>query len=286
MLFSDIYAGPIISALPDNLLLVYTVNELLLFVPPVTVYFLLARPDIKQTFSLKNLSAANIFLIVLISIMIQPFLMSVSAVSSLFFPNRASDFLQSMADVPALSTLIITSLMPAVFEEMYFRGIVFSNFKSMGAVKACVLGGLLFGMAHLNFQQFSYAFIMGIIFCYFVYMTGSIFSSALSHFLINSIQTILSAFAMKALPAEQLQAQSQQVTFADIMPFIYFSVLSLIPLIGMFFVFHKYNTNSRNILVTPAESAANDDLFKKDSFFNWPLLAFTAVFLYYGISSM
>ena len=118
MLFSDIYAGPIISALPDNLLLVYTVNELLLFVPPVTVYFLLARPDIKQTFSLKNLSAANIFLIVLISIMIQPFLMSVSAVSSLFFPNRASDFLQSMADVPALSTLIITSLMPAVFEEM------------------------------------------------------------------------------------------------------------------------------------------------------------------------
>ncbi len=286
MIFFDIYSEPIMALLPKTPLMSNIAGDILLFVPPAVIYFLLCAKGkgfLNETFSLKELSAVNILFIVLISIFIQPLLMSVSAVTSLFFPNAASDYLESMADMPAFSTLIITSLLPAFFEELYFRGIVFSNYKSVSKLKGCLICGLLFGMAHLNFQQFSYAFFMGCIFCYFVNTTHSIFSSILSHFIINSSQTILSALSLKmaqANPQAFQEAQNIQNTIYDLIPFFYLTIISLVPLIFVFYLFVKYNNKYKNENIPENREIQIQN--PKQSVINWPLILIVIIFVYYS----
>lgn len=289
MVFYDLYAGPILALLPKIPLVLSIASDFLVFIPPAVVYFLISNKGkgfLCDTFNIKEMDVINILLIVVISIFIQPFLMSVSAVTSLFFPNAASEYLESMADLPAFSTLIITSLLPAFFEELFFRGIVFSNFRKLSPVKACVLCGLLFGMAHLNFQQFSYAFLMGCVFCYFVYKTGSIFSSILSHFLINGSQTILSALSIKMTAAANPQAleaaQNTQATIHDLIPFFYLTLLSLIPLAFAFYFFNLHNSKNNGF---ESESNENAVYSLKQNIINWPLVLIIIIFLYYSFSA-
>ena len=289
MVFYDLYAGPILALLPKIPLVLSIASDFLVFIPPAVVYFLISNKGkgfLCDTFNIKEMDVINILLIVVISIFIQPFLMSVSAVTSLFFPNAASEYLESMADLPAFSTLIITSLLPAFYEELFLRGIVFSNFRKLSPVKACVLCGLLFGMAHLNFQQFSYAFLMGCVFCYFVYKTGSIFSSILSHFLINGSQTILSALSIKMTAAANPQAleaaQSTQATIHDLIPFFYLTLLSLIPLAFAFYFFNLHNSKNNGF---ESESNENAVYSLKQNIINWPLVLIIIIFLYYSFSA-
>ncbi len=292
MVFYDIYAGPVLSLLPKIPLVLNIASDFLMFIPPVAVYFLISVKGngfLLDTFNIKEMDVLNILLIVVISIFIQPFLMSVSAVTSLFFPNAASDYLKSMADLPAFSTLVITSLLPALFEELFFRGIVFSNYRNLSPAKSCILCGFIFGMAHLNFQQFSYAFLMGCVFCYFVYKTGSIFSSILSHFIINSSQTILSALSLKMTAAANPQvleaAQNAQTTIYDLMPFFYLTFLSLIPLAFAFYFFNLHNSGKNVLGNKMAENSSDNTAYPvRWNIINWPLIIIIIIFLYYSFS--
>ena len=48
------------------------------------------------------------------------------------------------------------------------------------------MSGLVFGMFHLNINQFAYALVSGVIFAYMAEATGSIWSSVIAHFVVNS----------------------------------------------------------------------------------------------------
>ena len=88
MILLGMYAGPILDLFPQNIVLINILNEVIAFVPPVLIYFLITQNSgIKETFYISYISPSNIILITLISIIIQPALMAVSAVSSLFFPK-------------------------------------------------------------------------------------------------------------------------------------------------------------------------------------------------------
>lgn len=131
--------------------------------------------------------------------------------------------------------------------------------------------GKLHGMAHLNFQQFTYAAIMGIIFCYFVYKTGSVFSSMLSHFVINGIQTILSALMLKTVSVQAANEQAKNVVFSDLVPFLNFALISIIPLIFLFIIFAQHNPKENRNHVT-----------QSDKIFNLPLFILVVIFIFYS----
>ena len=155
MNFGGFYISPILENISSPLVS-SLVSDILFFIPPALLYFAVSRTaasDIPKTLGFKDPGSKNIILILGMSIFIQPFLMFLSGISSLFYTNAASEYLETMFDMPALSMLTITSVAPAVFEELYFRGIVFSGFRRLNIVLACVLCGLLFGMAHLHPQS-------------------------------------------------------------------------------------------------------------------------------------
>lgn len=79
------------------------------------------------------------------------------------------------------------ALVPAVFEELFFRKWILNSAKKYGAVFAVVFSALLFGIYHMNLSQGIFAFLLGIVFGIIAIKTGSIKFTVLIHFLNNAV---------------------------------------------------------------------------------------------------
>ena len=95
--------------------------------------------------------------------------------------------------------LLAIALLPAICEEMFFRGFIFSSFskskdKNKSIKLAIICSGVLFGIMHMDFIRIIPTSILGIIFAYSVYKSGSIFVSMLLHFLNNSVAVVLNHY--------------------------------------------------------------------------------------------
>ena len=107
------------------------------------------------------------------------------------------------------------------------------------------MSGLYFGLMHLDGQQFLYAFAMGIVFCYMVYKTNSIFSSIISHFTINSSQTLLLRLQNMYVKDNNIDISSMSPNSNDILVLVIqlgLVVLFTLPiLIFCFYMLHRVN---------------------------------------------
>jgi len=261
-------------------------EEFIVFGIPTVLFFALTKSSPKDIFSVKPLSIKNAGIIFLLSIALQPALMAVSAVTSIFFKNPATDFLNDMASAPPLTAVLIVAVMPAFFEELFFRGLIFSNYRHVEIKKACLMTGLFFGLAHMDLQQFAYAFIMGIIFCYFVYRTGSIFSSMLSHFTINLSQALFSAYLLKAASrVSQSQASQAAADAGTFQVFLSFAVIVLLSLIVVYLLFRLFEKNNAPLYknMSTENIIYCDNSFKSEKIIRWPLFVLLIVYILYTI---
>jgi len=85
-------------------------------------------------------------------------------------------------------------LAAGIFEEVIFRGIMLNALKPYGKGFAIISTGFLFGIAHGNFQQFFYCFVVGIILGYIAVQTGSILATVILHASFNAIAAIMMLF--------------------------------------------------------------------------------------------
>jgi hypothetical protein len=78
-----------------------------------------------------------------------------------------------------------------VSEEFVFRGVIYHGYKtSQRFVGSMLLSALLFGLTHLNFNQMSYAVLVGIVSVLLLEGSGSIFYSMLFHICINTTNVV------------------------------------------------------------------------------------------------
>ncbi len=181
--------------------LLLPISHILYFIIPFVIYLLITRQSIKAVLPLNRLSITNFMLILFMCLSIQPLLMFISVVSSLFFENRAAQLATDLNSFPLITALMVVSLTPSITEEITLRGVILTNYKHIPIKTAAIINGLFFGIMHLDFQQFLYAFTIGIVFSYFVYYTKSIFASMLGHFIINSTQTLIAYASLAAAKA-------------------------------------------------------------------------------------
>lgn len=164
---------------------------LFLFLPFIGYLVLNKDIQFKQVIRLKRLKFSTIIYIILFALLIQPFMMFLSSLSSIFVENKLSTVLQQSLNQPTFILIIAFAIAPAIFEELMMRGIILSGYKKVDIKIAALINGLLFSSLHLNLQQFLYTFFLGIFFVYLVEATGSILSSILAHFVINGSQLLL-----------------------------------------------------------------------------------------------
>ena len=84
-------------------------------------------------------------------------------------------------------TIFYIALIPAICEELIFRGIITNGFKKYGTVIAVVLSAVLFALVHQNLQQLLYQLFLGGVMAYIAIKTGSIVYTMILHFFNNFV---------------------------------------------------------------------------------------------------
>lgn len=95
-------------------------------------------------------------------------------------------------------TLILSSLficlLPAVVEELLFRGVLFSALRQRFSIATSViLSALAFALMHMSLFSFVHQFLLGIILALLVYYTGSLVLGMVFHF-VNNFSVIILEF--------------------------------------------------------------------------------------------
>ncbi|MFF2879151.1 CPBP family intramembrane glutamic endopeptidase [Gottfriedia sp. NPDC057991] len=86
--------------------------------------------------------------------------------------------------------LIFVGLLSPLYEEVWYRGVLFENTKHMGVRTAIIWNGLIFGLIHFDITALVYTFLFGMLCCYVVHKTKSLISSLFMHVLYNCLQLI------------------------------------------------------------------------------------------------
>lgn len=89
--------------------------------------------------------------------------------------------------------LLLMAVIPAVCEELMFRGVILHGLRSrFSEWSSILLSALMFALMHGNLQQLVYPFILGTIMGWVVVRTGSLVSSMLVHFINNFLVVTIS----------------------------------------------------------------------------------------------
>lgn len=83
--------------------------------------------------------------------------------------------------------VLVSCLVPAVCEELLFRGVILSGMKQYGAKIAIVISSLIFMLMHGNAEQTVHQFIVGLVVGYLFFATGNLWLGVIVHFFNNFI---------------------------------------------------------------------------------------------------
>ncbi len=96
-------------------------------------------------------------------------------------------------------TLLVIAALPAICEELAFRGFILSGLRHMGRKwTAIVVSSVFFGAAHAIFQQSLIACMVGMIIGFIAVQSGSLLPGVLFHIVHNSMALVVQQFATSA----------------------------------------------------------------------------------------
>lgn len=180
-LCSDISLGII-----ESLLL----SQLIVLVPAVLFLFG-TRTDPGRLIAHNRPKFTTALLVVVFTFLCMPAIIAVNAFSMLFVDNEVVGLQSYMLSVPWWQILLMVGIIGPVSEEFVFRGVIYHGYKtSQRFVGSMLLSALLFGLTHLNFNQMSYAVLVGIVSVLLLEGSGSIFYSMLFHICINTTNVV------------------------------------------------------------------------------------------------
>lgn len=87
--------------------------------------------------------------------------------------------------------IILLAGVPAILEELVFRGVILNGYKKLGALPAMLVTSLLFALIHGSLQQFVFPFLFGLILSFVALKTGSVVAPMIIHFINNALVVIL-----------------------------------------------------------------------------------------------
>lgn len=121
----------------------------------------------------------------------------VNTCSLLFFKNILTESMEMFAANFPASVLIIC-ICPAITEEMIYRGVLLKSIPGPDG-KGIFISAVLFGIWHLNMNQFCYAFFCGLLLAVMAVRTGNLLYTMIVHLLFNFYNLVV--FSADRYPA-------------------------------------------------------------------------------------
>lgn len=182
-------------------------------VPPIVYYYITRKENRMQALGLRRLSSPWWLIIVAVALMI----VSIPVTTTLTTWNEgmhlggafsgiekwmkeleetAQALTDKMTNVDTIGglllNLLVIALIPAVGEEMTFRGVIQQSLtRRMNPHIAIILSAAIFSFFHFQFFGFLPRLFLGILLGYMFYITGSLWTSILMHFVNNGAAVTL-----------------------------------------------------------------------------------------------
>lgn len=120
--------------------------------------------------------------------------------------------------------IFIIAVLPAITEELLYRGIVLNGLRGLGKWPAILLSALAFCLMHGNIAQFPYTFLLGMVLGYIMFETANLWLCIIIHFFNNA--TVLTQMYI-AQSGDQDIPKLTDWSAADILMAIGFLVLAV-----------------------------------------------------------
>lgn len=160
----------------------------LIFRQKFSEVFKISRPKLRHVFGTLILWAGMILITSCIAV-----------ITMYLFPDfqqTAEGLTEFISQTPAILTVIIVAVMPAICEEALHRGVILHFFGKIKSTWLIVLiMGIIFGIFHLDPYRFLITALLGGAITYIAVKTHNILLCALFHFVNNLPAAITSAFA-------------------------------------------------------------------------------------------
>jgi len=174
-------------------------------------YCLMFQKSPLEILSLKPLSIPNIFLIIGMSMFIQPLISFLNLFINLIIPSTITENVGMLIEGKSFfATIMVVAVAPAILEELIFRGIFMHEFKDLKPKHMIWLSSLFFGLMHLDFHQSIYTTVLGAFLGYLCHISGSFFAPVLGHFVINGSQSVM-LYYLIANPADTINKAKEWV---------------------------------------------------------------------------
>ena len=259
------YLGVITNEIVSSIL----IQIVVIFAIPLLLYSLFVSKNLKQSFidvGFKKIS----FKILIISIVLGFVLYFLNVFVANFFASVISLFgyenLSTGSSVSLdygflLKEFILSCILPGFCEEFLLRGIMLNASKKFTNTRYClIISSILFGLMHLNINQFFYATILGFMMGYVVIVSGSIFPSMIMHFLNNFLSNYFYYGNVLNWPFARTFTKIENVIFSNIIVFVAVAACIITGLIFLYlYLVHIIKRERKKQLVTEIIKSLNFD---------------------------
>lgn len=176
----------------------FLIQIMVMFAIPMLLYTLFVSKNFKQTFKdtgFKKISSRMIGITIILGIVlyfINNFVAQFfSSLISLFgYENLTQTTTVTFTYELLFREFLLSCILPGICEEFLHRGIMLFAGKKCGNTRyVLITSSILFGLMHLNINQFFYASILGFLMGYVAIVSDSIYPSIIIHFLNNFLNT-------------------------------------------------------------------------------------------------
>lgn len=177
----------------------FLIQCVVMFAIPILLYSMFVSKNIKQTFrdfGFKKVSLAILlcsialgFVLYFVNSFVAQFFQSIIVI--LGYDSSFGVSLSVGGDIA--KEFLLTAILPGICEEVCHRGLLLRGSQKQGYTRyGLILSSLLFGLLHLNIQQFFYAAILGCLMGIAVLVADSIIPSIIIHFMNNALSVYFS----------------------------------------------------------------------------------------------
>ena len=185
------------GALPQNIWILAAAEVAVYLVPMAVLRFLPNSEGKRARFRFKGYKRQTVPFVLWMSLAASLLAALLnSAVSSLLGQASSSGW-NASAGISGVwwQALLVAVLLPAVVEELFFRGVLFSALESCGTWPALILSSAAFAMIHGDLHNFAGPLAAGMIYGYMTYVLDSVWPAVFAPLLNNGLALFLSGAA-------------------------------------------------------------------------------------------
>lgn len=182
-----------ITGLNDNPYLSVVIIQLIIYAIPALLMVIIRGGGVKEKLRLRMPPLSSVILMVtsLLVLITGSCLIEFASVS--LFPNaeqtsyvvKYADFAMNSGFFDGLYIFVAFALLPAISEEVLFRGIIMSEYGEYGIFISVFMSSLLFSLAHGNAAKIPVYLFCALVLAVITYATRSVITSIIVHMLYN-----------------------------------------------------------------------------------------------------